>query len=150
MKENQIESCQKCLLLKTYEWHKKRSTRCFIQKKAWDGVLKIDACAAAKHKTIFHGLMIFYGDFFHFCLIKKSEFLKVSLYLFLDQLKHLIPGIANILGIKMCFLFSRIFRIILRACIFVGQRFFFSHDNFHEHFMNGFCQFESKIKYFLF
>ena len=25
MKENQIESCQKCLLLKTYEWHKKHS-----------------------------------------------------------------------------------------------------------------------------
>ena len=46
-------------------------------------------------KPFFHGLIIFYWAFFHFCLMKKSEFLKVSLYLFLDQLMHFIPGIAS-------------------------------------------------------
>ena len=38
MKVNQIESYQKCLLLKTYEWHKKSFTRWFNQKKIWCGV----------------------------------------------------------------------------------------------------------------
>ena len=34
MKENQIESCQKCLLVKTYEWHNKKASRAdLIQKK---------------------------------------------------------------------------------------------------------------------
>ena len=46
-------------------------------------------------KPFFHGLMIFSEDFFYFCLMKKSEFPKVPLYLFLDQLMHFIPGIAN-------------------------------------------------------
>ena len=38
MKVNQIESYQKCLLLKTNEWHKKSFTRWFNQKKIWCGV----------------------------------------------------------------------------------------------------------------
>ena len=52
MKENQIESCQKCRLVETYDWHKKIFTRRINQKKALRGVLKIDAWAAAKHKII--------------------------------------------------------------------------------------------------
>ena len=43
MKENQVEKCQK---------HKKSFTPWFNQKKAWRGVLKIDARGAAKHKII--------------------------------------------------------------------------------------------------
>ena len=46
-----IESCQKCLLVKTYKWHKKSFTRYLIKKRP-DVVLKIDASAAAKHKII--------------------------------------------------------------------------------------------------
>ena len=38
MKENWIESCQKCLLVKSYEWHKKSFMRLFNQKKFWRGV----------------------------------------------------------------------------------------------------------------
>ena len=53
MKENQIENCQKCLLVKIYDWHKKSFTRWFNEKKTWRGVLKIDACEATKHKIIF-------------------------------------------------------------------------------------------------
>ena len=52
MKENQIESCQSCLLLKIYEWHEKRFTRWFNQQKAWRGILKIGAATAAKYKII--------------------------------------------------------------------------------------------------
>lgn len=33
MKEHEIESCQKSLLVKTYEWDKKSFTRWFNQKK---------------------------------------------------------------------------------------------------------------------
>ena len=44
MIENQIENCQKCLLVKAYEWHKKKSFTCwFNQKKAGRSVLKTDA-----------------------------------------------------------------------------------------------------------
>lgn len=52
MKEHEIESCQKSLLVKTYEWDKKSFTRWLNQKKH-DAVLKIGACTAAKHKVIF-------------------------------------------------------------------------------------------------
>ena len=37
---------------KTYEWTQKSFPRWFDQKKSLCGVLKIDACAAAKHKII--------------------------------------------------------------------------------------------------
>ena len=40
------------MLVKTCEWYKKILTCWFNQKKAWCGVLKIHACAAAKHKII--------------------------------------------------------------------------------------------------
>ena len=52
MKENQIESCHKCLVVKTYELHKKKALYADLvkKKKAWRGVL--DVCAAAKHKII--------------------------------------------------------------------------------------------------
>ena len=56
MKENQIQSCQKYLLVKTWKWHKKSLTRYFNQKKAWHGV--IDAYAAAKHKIILSWLKL--------------------------------------------------------------------------------------------
>ena len=52
MKENQRESCQKCFLVKTYEWHKKSFMRWINQEKNWLRMLKIDACAAAKLKSI--------------------------------------------------------------------------------------------------
>ena len=42
MKENQIESCQQCMLVKT--WHKNSFTGWFNQKNSWRGVLKIDVC----------------------------------------------------------------------------------------------------------
>ena len=43
------------------EWHNKKASRAdLIQKKKkktpWGGVLKIDAFAAAKHKSFYHGL----------------------------------------------------------------------------------------------
>ena len=47
MKENQIESCQKCSLVKNYEWHKKKSFASWFNKKWPDTVLKIDAYAAS-------------------------------------------------------------------------------------------------------
>ena len=34
MKANQIESCQKYLLVKTYEWHKKKALHADLIKKA--------------------------------------------------------------------------------------------------------------------
>ena len=40
MKGDQIESCKKCLLIKTYEWQKKSSTRCFNKKKIPDVYVK--------------------------------------------------------------------------------------------------------------
>ena len=49
MKKNQIEGSQKCLLAEIYEWH--NASPADLIKKAWHGALKIDACAAAKHKT---------------------------------------------------------------------------------------------------
>ena len=52
MKENQMESCQKCLQVKTYKWTKKPSDADLIKKEAWRSALKIDTCAAAKHKII--------------------------------------------------------------------------------------------------
>ena len=52
MKENQIESCQKCLQVKTYKWTKKPPDADLIKNEAWRSVLKIDACATAKHKII--------------------------------------------------------------------------------------------------
>ena len=50
MKENQIESCQKRLLVKTYEWHKKAARTDLIKKKTWRVALKIDPCVG--HKII--------------------------------------------------------------------------------------------------
>ena len=52
MQENQVESCQKCLLKKFRNDTKKSFTRWFNQKKAWRGVFKIGACAVAKYKII--------------------------------------------------------------------------------------------------
>ena len=57
MKANQIKSCQKCLLLKTYEKHTKGSRADLIKKRP-DVVLKTHACAAAKYKIIHHGLTL--------------------------------------------------------------------------------------------
>ena len=51
MKENQTESCQKCLLIKIQESHKKALGTDLI-KKGWLEVLKIDACADTNHKMI--------------------------------------------------------------------------------------------------
>ena len=53
IKENQIESCQKCLLVKTCGWHKKNFMHWFNQKQAWNSALKIDGCMAAKRKIFF-------------------------------------------------------------------------------------------------
>ena len=44
MKQNQTESCQKDLRLKTYKWHRKASRADLILKKAWRGVFKREAC----------------------------------------------------------------------------------------------------------
>ena len=66
MKKNKIESCQKCLLVKNNTNNTKKSfARWFNQKKAWRGVLKIDACAAAKHRVI---LSWTYNMFYLNCL----------------------------------------------------------------------------------
>ena len=53
MKENQIESCQKCLLVKTYECTKKASRAGLVKRCS---LLKIDMCVAAKHKIILFDL----------------------------------------------------------------------------------------------
>ena len=45
---------------KTYEWQKNSFTRWFNQKLVWRDVLKVDACAAAKHKTILSWPHLFY------------------------------------------------------------------------------------------
>ena len=52
MKENQIESCQKCLLVKTYKCHKKISCADLIKKRPDGRILITDVFAAAKHKII--------------------------------------------------------------------------------------------------
>ena len=44
MKENRIESCQKCLL-KTYEWHKKKASRAdLIKKRPGDYAARLLKC----------------------------------------------------------------------------------------------------------
>ena len=50
MKENQIGSCQKCLLVKTYEWHKKSFTGWFNQERP--GSVEVEVCATTKRKII--------------------------------------------------------------------------------------------------
>ena len=53
MEEYQIESCQKCLLVKTYEWHThKKVSHADLIKKGLTRCVKKDAYAAAKHKII--------------------------------------------------------------------------------------------------
>ena len=55
MKENQLGSYQKCLLIKTYEWNKKSFTRWFNQKKKGMAWYIKNRCVrvADKHKIIF-------------------------------------------------------------------------------------------------
>ena len=65
MKANQIESCQKCFLVKIYKWHKKLSHTDLIKKKTWRGVFEIDVCAAAKHKSLTSLNFLFYKLIFN-------------------------------------------------------------------------------------
>ena len=51
MKADQIESYQKCLPVKIYEWHEKKASRVDLLKNSWFGLLKIDACVAAKQNN---------------------------------------------------------------------------------------------------
>ena len=46
MKQSQIESYRKSLLVKIYEWYKGGFTHWFEQKRVWRGVLKIDGRTA--------------------------------------------------------------------------------------------------------
>ena len=57
-------------------------------------VLKIDACASAKHKIILSWPYDILLSFFSFLYHEKSDFPKVIIYLLLDQLIAFIPGIA--------------------------------------------------------
>ena len=59
MKENQIESYQQYLVVKTYEWRKNSFTWWLNQQKAWRVVLKIDGCVASS----------FYYDLEDFCAV---------------------------------------------------------------------------------
>ena len=82
MKENQFESCQKCLLVKFYEWHKK-SFPCWFNQKRPGMVCQEDVFTAAKHKItsikIQNNIVICYIKS-HICLkihTKQKWFLKI-------------------------------------------------------------------------
>ena len=119
MKKNQIENCQKCLLVKTYEWHKKASRVDFNPKKTWRSVLKVDACAAAKHKIIFNGLMIEAVDYF--CKITNFIDFRSSCSLQHSELSRS----ENIFGSSQLWN-RRVFKVTLFSLTVVGHGLFIS------------------------
>ena len=79
------------MLIKTCEWYKKIFTCWFNQKKAWRGVLKIHACAAAKHKIILSWpkTKILHKDTKIFLELKYlHSFVQILCHLCVSLLKH--------------------------------------------------------------
>ena len=125
MQENQVESCQKCLLKKFRNDTKKSFTRWFNQKKAWRGVFKIGACAVAKYKIILSwtNVLITLKPVSWFALQMKTLALnKFTLYSPVPkQQKHLVLKIshATILCFKnaMQIFHSEVLEAVLQRCL---------------------------------
>ena len=81
MKENQIQNCQNCLMVKTYAWSPGASGADLIKKKDWRSVLKIDVCAVAEHAIILSWpyTKLYFSCWIKFLIKNLSLFLTIKL-----------------------------------------------------------------------